>query len=300
MYDVDFSHGKDMRFKIKFVLILFVLIPFVTAHPKTAIQQKYFDVAQAAIDLPYKSIERITDDDLYDAMDLLDKPDKNEQTFKYIKRVLDELVKRSNLQAEYALGIWYEDELNPEYNIQKSIYWYTKAAEHGVKDAQNDLGFLYFGERGFPKNLDKAEYWLLKAVEGNKNDSDPMMNLGVLYFHEITLPAYEKSIYWFDRAARLGDVEAYLLYVEIQVMNLLPKVNYELGYYRASILKRYQNEVPEGWAELLNRHPEAKNTLYGSTLMLLRGMEAQQVRKIDKQVKSTDLSKLLRPLRKDR
>ena len=48
-----------------------------------------------------------------------------------------------------------------DYN--KAFYWTKRAANHGDKDAMNNLSSFYSQGIGTDKNLDKAEYWKDKA-----------------------------------------------------------------------------------------------------------------------------------------
>ncbi|MCX8627214.1 sel1 repeat family protein, partial [Gilliamella sp. B3976] len=45
--------------------------------------------------------------------------------------------------AQYNLGLMYDEGDGVDVNKEKAIYWYTKAAEQGGREAQNNLGALY-------------------------------------------------------------------------------------------------------------------------------------------------------------
>jgi len=58
-----------------------------------------------------------------------------------------DIIKRAeqgNADAQYELAGMYEDGNGIEEDIDKAVYWYTKAAEQGLADAQFELGVMYF------------------------------------------------------------------------------------------------------------------------------------------------------------
>jgi hypothetical protein len=51
-----------------------------------------------------------------------------------------------------------------------TLYWWRKAAEQGVAEAQYQLAEAYSNGQGILKNMEKAYYWWLKAAEnGHEN-----------------------------------------------------------------------------------------------------------------------------------
>ena len=292
-----------MRVQIKLVFAVLSLLSIVTACGNKVISTPEQEQKQTVSDLRSKSVESITDDDLYPAMDLMKKQDRNEQDFKQAFHVLNELARRKNNSAEYALGIWYGDELNPERNIDQAISWYTKAAENGSQGAQNDLGFLLLGKEGFPKRIDQAEHWLIKAYDSDASNINSIRNLGTMYYKDFVPANLQKSLYWFDKAARLGDSVSYLNYIQIlskvdvarrEGKVGLPAVDYKLGYYRACVLKRYQIENPVGWAALIKRQPNAEDILELAGAILARQLSPQEILRIEQEADSVDLSKEFR------
>ena len=47
---------------------------------------------------------------------------------------------------------------------EQAVYWYSKAAEQGIVDAQYNLGVCYYNGEGVAKDKDKAKYWLEKSA----------------------------------------------------------------------------------------------------------------------------------------
>ena len=66
------------------------------------------------------------------------------------------------------LAILYYNGEGTEKNLEKSFYWYQKAAENGHIHALNNLAVCYDYGEGTEKNLKKAFYWYQKAAENKK------------------------------------------------------------------------------------------------------------------------------------
>ena len=79
----------------------------------------------------------------------------------------------------------YKNGKGIEKNLEKTFYWYQKAAENGQSSAKYNLGWLYQNGFGTEKNLEKAFYWYQKAAE---NGEGIEKNL-------------EKAFYWYQKAS---------------------------------------------------------------------------------------------------
>jgi len=102
------------------------------------------------------------------------------------------------------LGFKYEKgKEGVQKDMEKAIYWYTRAAEQGSTDAYVHLGMCFDGE-DTPKDIKKAIYWFTKAAE--QGDADGQFALGTYYQNGEGVPKdIEKAIYWFTKAANQGN-----------------------------------------------------------------------------------------------
>ncbi len=140
-----------------------------------------------------------------------------------------------SLAAQLRLGQQYCEAGYLEFpqDLNKAIYWYTKAAEQNrfecyanysstcSAEAQRELGDKYYGGwHGFPKDIDKAIYWYTKAdaaYSGGKYRHVDIYaaiaadNLGEIYAkgNGVSIDK-EKASYWYTKAAEQGRV--YLKY----------------------------------------------------------------------------------------
>ena len=63
-----------------------------------------------------------------------------------------------------------------EQSYEKAIHWYTKAAEQGNANAQNNLGVAYHNGNGVEQDKNKAIYWFRKACENFNDDACKNLN----------------------------------------------------------------------------------------------------------------------------
>ncbi len=65
---------------------------------------------------------------------------------------------------------------------EKAVFWYTKAAEQGLPEAQAMLGMLYLLGRGVTRNYAKARHYFEQALQAcravNSTSKPPWPNIG--------------------------------------------------------------------------------------------------------------------------
>ena len=109
--------------------------------------------------------------------------------------------------AQYNLGVDYDNGEGVPENHVKAVYWYKSAAEQGYAPAQYNLGFDYYSGEGVPKNYVKANYWFKKVAE--QGDAAAQNHLGLSYDNGEGVPKnYVKANYWFKKAAEQGFADA--------------------------------------------------------------------------------------------
>lgn len=85
--------------------------------------------------------------------------------YKMVILLWEELAQKGNVEAQYGLGSIYKKRDAEWYNLEKTAYWYLKAAEQGHGMAQYQVGKAYCeGWWNFEKSLEKSVYWLKKAA----------------------------------------------------------------------------------------------------------------------------------------
>ena len=68
-------------------------------------------------------------------------------------------------EAQYALGICYDNGNGVAQNYTEAVKWYLKAAEQGLVFAQHNLGNCYADGEGVAQNYTEAVKWWRKAAE---------------------------------------------------------------------------------------------------------------------------------------
>ncbi len=87
------------------------------------------------------------------------------------------------------------------------VYWYKRAAQEGLPEAQYALGKLYYMGRGVTQSLEKSLYWFTLAAK--KGMISAQYILGWMYSLENN-KNLELSFKWYKRAARQGHAESQL------------------------------------------------------------------------------------------
>jgi len=110
--------------------------------------------------------------------DQLNKESKDYLTKKDFKNAFPLLEKAANLgqpEAQYNLGLCYQDGIQTDKNDSIANYWYLKSAEQGWTDSQFKISYSFATGRGTKVDAQKAFYWTQKCAE--KNDYDCIFNL---------------------------------------------------------------------------------------------------------------------------
>lgn len=120
---------------------------------------------------------------------------------------LTPVAKSGLANAQYLLGVMYQQGKGVEKNYKRAAKWYQLAADQKLPAAQNHLGYLYHYGKGVPQNLRKAvKFYKLSATQ---NDNLAFHNLGIVYEngHGVSQD-YEKAIKYYKIAAKSGFAES--------------------------------------------------------------------------------------------
>ncbi len=103
-------------------------------------------------------------------------------------------------QAQFRIGIMYENGFNVPVDYRQAIEWYAKAADQGYARAQNRLGFMYRKGNGVSVDYEQAIKWYTKAAE--QGYAVAQYNLGLLYVNgQGVSQDYKYAYAWFSLAA---------------------------------------------------------------------------------------------------
>ena len=80
------------------------------------------------------------------------------------------LAELGDAEAQYNLGVLYDEGSGVGQDLARAARWYHKAAAQGFVDAQTNLGIMYYHGQGVVRDLEKADHWFQKAA--GQGDAD--------------------------------------------------------------------------------------------------------------------------------
>jgi TPR repeat protein len=88
------------------------------------------------------------------------------------------LAELGDAEAQYNLGVMFDQGASVEQDLAQAARWYRKAAEQGFVDAQTNLGMMYSRGEGVAADVNEASRWLQRAAD--KGDAEAEILLGQL------------------------------------------------------------------------------------------------------------------------
>ena len=82
------------------------------------------------------------------------------------------LAELGDAEAQFNLGVLYDEGAGVERNLTTAADWYRKAAEQGFIDAQTNLGIMYYHGLGVDHDLEAAAHWFRLAAD--QGDAEAM------------------------------------------------------------------------------------------------------------------------------
>ena len=109
--------------------------------------------------------------------------------------------------AEFNLGLAYQNGIGVDQNFQEAFKWFQKAAEHGHRAAMENMAAFYFEGHGVEKNLQEAVRLLREAAHAGSPQAQ--LKLGICYLNGMgTISNAEEGIGWLHKAADQGEGSA--------------------------------------------------------------------------------------------
>jgi len=88
------------------------------------------------------------------------------------------LAELGDAEAQYNLGVMYDEGAGIERDLARAAEWYRKAAEQGFVDAQINLGMMYYHGQGFSRDDAEAAKWFERAAsQGDREAADYLRRL---------------------------------------------------------------------------------------------------------------------------
>ena len=91
------------------------------------------------------------------------------------------LAEQGDAEAQFNLGMMYDEGDGVTQDFIQAIKWHTKAAEQGHVDAPLHIGFIYSGRQDFPQDRVKAREWYIKASQAGNTRAEHILGLMLLH-----------------------------------------------------------------------------------------------------------------------
>ena len=110
-------------------------------------------------------------------------------------------------EAQFNLGLIYDNGLGVTEDNQEAVKWYRRAAEQGLTEAQNNLGLMYEKGEGISEDDQEAAKWFRRAAE--QQHAKAQANLGFIHANgKGVLQNYVLAHMWSNIAASNGNKTA--------------------------------------------------------------------------------------------
>ena len=86
--------------------------------------------------------------------------------YKTALTIFEDLAKKGDIDAQYNLGLMYDNGYGVKQDYKKAFEWYEKAANQGYAKAQFNLGLMYVKGEGVRQDYKRAKEWFGKACDG--------------------------------------------------------------------------------------------------------------------------------------
>ncbi len=125
---------------------------------------------------------------------------------------IDDLQSKANqgdTNAQFQLGVAYDQGQGVAKNQGQAAAWYRKAAEKGHATAQNSLGSMYQYGEGLPQDNTEAVRWYQKAAD--QGFGEAYTNLGYMYDGGLGVTQdKQKAVELYNNGAEKGSLNAML------------------------------------------------------------------------------------------
>jgi TPR repeat protein len=230
--DVTLKHTRTKSpatYLIKFLLVIFSLIlvaPVLADYKQADIDECYFNSVAKHFNTAFPVCKRAAE--------------------------------QGDVYAQIFLGdMLRSDGLDTPKDDKQAVYWFTKAAEQGVAQAQRLLGVMFRNGEGTPKDDKQAVYWFTKAAE--QGDAGAQSLLVVMFRNGEGTPKDDKqAVYWFTKAAEQGVAQVQgLLAVMFRNGEGTPKDNV-MAYVWWNISAAQGNEMAKKSREIIEEEMTPK------------------------------------------
>lgn len=136
---------------------------------------------------------------------------KHDRSYEKPFKWFEEEAEKGNADAQYYLGIMYENGRGVYKNYKNAAAWYEKATDQGHAEAAYQLGVLHFyGYLAEPHPIPNHEMaFICFEIAAKQGQVDAQYMVGNMYYYgDGTKKDYNKALEWHEKAAEQGYVMA--------------------------------------------------------------------------------------------
>jgi len=85
------------------------------------------------------------------------------------------LAELGDAEAQYNLGVMYDEGAGLDRDLSTAAAWYRKAAEQGFVDAQTNLAMMHLQGQGVARDSAMAGSWLRKAADQGDKEAASLL-----------------------------------------------------------------------------------------------------------------------------
>ena len=114
-------------------------------------------------------------------------------------RLIKPMAEKGLPEAQFNLGLMYNNGQGVPQDYAEAVTWYRKAAEKGFAEAQYNLGTMCYRGQGVPQNYPEAVTWYSKAAE--QGNAKGQYSLGMMFYRGRGVPKdYVLAHMWLNLA----------------------------------------------------------------------------------------------------
>lgn len=87
------------------------------------------------------------------------------------------LAELGDAEAQYNMGVMYDEGAGVDQDLAIAVSWYRKAAEQGFIDAQTNLGMMLYHGQGIPRDHHEAAAWFKQAASQGDQEAAKYLDL---------------------------------------------------------------------------------------------------------------------------
>jgi len=138
-------------------------------------------------------------------------------------------------EAQYHLGMFYNNGIGTDKNKEEALKWFTKSAQGGDPLGHYKLGCYYAGQEGSLLTIDEDKALEHKLIAAKSGYALAQEEVAAIYYQKGN---YEKAIYWWEQGVKQGDPYSFFSLFSIYYEGTVIPKNIPRSYWLIKIIER--------------------------------------------------------------